>query len=468
MTITLQIVEGLAPDQASLKAASKQMKAAQWPLRGRDETTGLIWGECQGSGANPYRVMADTTDHGYKCTCPSRKFPCKHALALMWMFADSPAEFAPGAVPDWVNDWVGRRRKSSGSPPADAPAAGPRKSLAEAQKDEPAKPVDPKVAARRKAQAERRSAETIEAIAGGLADLEQWIADQLRHGLSGFIERMDERCRRIAARLVDAKAQALASRLDELPSRLLELPANERPDAAMVELGKLVLLSRAWRANPGSPDVHGSVASPQGREAVFSDPQTLKVTSRWEVLAERIATRRDGLIAQSTWLLNLKSSGAAVPGFALLLDFFPQGTGRRSSAFSVGAQFDAELAFYRSQSPLRALIAERQANADPDTSETAWPSPPVGEPLAAYWRSLDAQPWAINVPILLPSGRLRAAGSALWWTSDDGSSALPVGHTVPSVARGVNFEATAALWDGRRCHLLCGKSDRWGRIALDG
>src|SRR5476651_1227257 len=101
--MTRSVIEALAPDQSALTAASALLKPSKWPLRARFER--LIWGECQGSGANPYRVAADIEDRGSKCTCPSRKFPCKHALALMWMFVDGDAGFQAGDVPDWVNDW---------------------------------------------------------------------------------------------------------------------------------------------------------------------------------------------------------------------------------------------------------------------------------------------------------------------------------------------------------------------------
>ncbi len=464
MTLTLDIVEALAPDQASLKAASKQVSAKKWPLRGLNEETGLIWGECQGSGANPYRVMADVGDHGYKCTCPSRKFPCKHALALMWMFAESAGEFEPASVPDWVSDWVGRRRKSGGGAAPAAKAGAEPKSLAKAVREEPAAKADPKAEARRKAAAEKRAKETLQSVASGLDELEQWVLDQLGQGLQSFVTNAQDRCRRIAARLVDAKAQALASRLDELPARLLELPAAERTDAAMAELGKLVLLSRAWKAAPGATNVHGFVVAPPGREDVLTNDATLRVKSRWEVLGEHVSTGRDGLMAQATWLLNLTPAQGAPP-FALLLDYFPAGTGRRSSSFSVGQQFGAVMAYYPGRQPLRALISERQSD---DTPAIAWPACEVGEPLAGYWSSMHAEPWLYRTPMLLPAGRLYSAAQQTWWATADRTLALPLAHGVPAVALGVEYQAMAALWDGNRCRLLTGLSNHWGRIAFDG
>src|SRR5271157_325281 len=92
MALSLENVEALAPDQASLDAARKLLKPGNWPAVASNGA-GLVWGECQGSGATPYRVVVCETDAGYKCTCPSRKFPCKHSLALIWMRAEGRTAF---------------------------------------------------------------------------------------------------------------------------------------------------------------------------------------------------------------------------------------------------------------------------------------------------------------------------------------------------------------------------------------
>jgi hypothetical protein len=100
-TLTKDRIEQLAPDQASLGAALKLMKPTTWPMLARLPDTALLWGGCQGSGATPYRVIVSPGDVGYKCTCPSRKFPCKHVLAIMWMHCDRtrPAQAAAPRPP---------------------------------------------------------------------------------------------------------------------------------------------------------------------------------------------------------------------------------------------------------------------------------------------------------------------------------------------------------------------------------
>ena len=77
----------LAPDAPSQRAAQSLASDRSWPLTGASEP-GAVWGECLGSAAAPYRTVVDPSGPAYQCSCPSRKFPCKHALALLLLWAD--------------------------------------------------------------------------------------------------------------------------------------------------------------------------------------------------------------------------------------------------------------------------------------------------------------------------------------------------------------------------------------------
>jgi hypothetical protein len=83
--LTTEAVLALAPDDASAKAARGLISPAKWPLRGADDTA--VWGECQGSGSRPYQTQVYLAGPAFRCTCPNRKFPCKHGLALLLMKA---------------------------------------------------------------------------------------------------------------------------------------------------------------------------------------------------------------------------------------------------------------------------------------------------------------------------------------------------------------------------------------------
>ena len=55
VAIDLKAIEQLATDQSSLKAAAGLAKPAKWSGVGVSHDGALVWGECAGSGANPYR-----------------------------------------------------------------------------------------------------------------------------------------------------------------------------------------------------------------------------------------------------------------------------------------------------------------------------------------------------------------------------------------------------------------------------
>jgi SWIM zinc finger len=469
MSLTTSKITELAPDQASLNSAHSLMKPSKWPMLSHHGD--LVWGECQGSGANPYRTVFDHSNIGYKCTCPSRKFPCKHVLALMWMHAEDSTRFSDGQEPQWVNDWLGRRRTSSGSAsgqgsddrsPNSKASSGASKSMLAAQLAEAPKPVDPKVEARQKAAAEKRAQTTRLSIASGIDELQQWIDDQVRAGLAAFLNDPSNRCRTIAARLVDAKAQAMASRLDELPSRLMQIRSESRLDALIQELGRIVLIGRAWKANQEDAELTRLVGSSETRESVLESPQTHRVSSSWEVVGEHVATRRDGLVSQATWLLNLGEGTR----FALLLDFFPASLGKRASTFASGEQFDAELAFYPARQPLRAVIASRKSNDtanEASIAEKPWPTAAT-QPLEAYRQTLRLAPWVNEVPLLLPGGRISQVGSSYWWEAEDRSVKLPLAAAPTKHIASITAQQAIGLWDGMTLTLLSGQSEM-GRLS---
>src|SRR3954454_6582888 len=127
MEWTTGTVEGLAPDTASVTAARRLARPAPWSELGHDQRS--LWGLCKGSGAKPYQVQVDLQEGpAYKCSCPSRKFPCKHALALLLLLATG--HVAEGTAPAWGGGGpeapaggAPRPKGGPGAPPADPEAA---------------------------------------------------------------------------------------------------------------------------------------------------------------------------------------------------------------------------------------------------------------------------------------------------------------------------------------------------------
>jgi uncharacterized Zn finger protein len=106
MPLSLEQVAEMAPDSSSAAAGKKLMALKNWEALGQNPEA--VWGLCRGSAT--YQVKVDLGNLGYHCSCPSRKFPCKHVIGLLMLFAASPDAVASCEPPDWVGEWIERRR----------------------------------------------------------------------------------------------------------------------------------------------------------------------------------------------------------------------------------------------------------------------------------------------------------------------------------------------------------------------
>ncbi|PYI50320.1 SWIM zinc finger family protein [Paenibacillus flagellatus] len=103
--ITEAYVDSLALNAAAAKNGRDLAKKNSFPALRRSEDGTLLFGECKGSGKEPYRCSVDFAKPEapvYRCSCPSRQFPCKHNLGLLYAYAagqpfetaDVPADIA--------------------------------------------------------------------------------------------------------------------------------------------------------------------------------------------------------------------------------------------------------------------------------------------------------------------------------------------------------------------------------------
>jgi hypothetical protein len=160
--ITEGFADAAAPNADAIRNGRALVSKGKLSRLHRTADNTLIFGECAGSGSSPYRCSVDVADAAqpvYRCTCPSRQFPCKHALGLMYAFALGKP-FAEAEVPA---DIAEKRTKVQ---------ARAEKKAAKA--DEPPKPKQVNKSALKK---------KVEAQLKGLEVLEALVADIVRRGL---------------------------------------------------------------------------------------------------------------------------------------------------------------------------------------------------------------------------------------------------------------------------------------------
>lgn len=470
--LSLQKIEAIAPDQASLQAARKLLKPAVWSGLAADGA-GLAWGECQGSGAAPYRTVISESDAGYKCTCPSRKFPCKHSLALMWMRVEGKASFEVRLTPEWVQDWVRRRRPVAKTEPgADVDENGearPAKNISLSRADETDFP-DPKAEARSAAARERSRMDREAAVTAGLEDLNQWLTDQVEAGLGAFAANPGKACRLIAKRIVDAKAGGLANRIDELPASLYALPDALRPVAATRELGQIHLLAEAWRRQDLlnadlRADLRREIGWSATREALLADEAAQPVTGVWRVFATLEETQQDRLRRIETWMWREDPGEGS--RFAVLIDFVPIAGGAARSPWVVGERLQGRLLFYPSPVPLRAIMGELLVPGQMCSDTLALPDTGLEAAWQTWESALAMRPWLNTWPMQFRGAQIRRNGQQYYLASKDAGITLPIlpeqAETVAPLLS-VEYIDGFALWNGAWLRMGLAQTDLgfWG------
>lgn len=351
-------------DAATLKRGVDLASPSKWNNLGLSPRA--VWGECQGSGTKPYQVIIDRAGPAFKCSCPSRTFPCKHGAGLMVLAVRNSALISEATEPEWVNTWLAKR---------DA------KETAKAEPIATKAPADPEAQAKREAQRVKR-------MSDGLNELERWLIDVARTGLATLQAQPLATWEAQSARLVDAQLPGLANRLHEMwPMR------GERTGELRDALGELYLLVIAAKRSPELPpefvaEVQQQLGVTVRKEEVLKE--STPVNDQWWVLGQLI-TEEDRLTQRRTWLYGLRGER-----YALLLDhaFGSQGF---ASAYITNAVYEGGLHFYPGSFPLRAFALELHLR--PEVSPVARPSlPPMAEfERVSEW--ISANPWARRFPM---------------------------------------------------------------------
>ena len=95
-------VDASAPNAGAIKNGRALVLKGQFTALHRSEDGTLLFGTCKGSGKEPYRCSSDFAQRdkpAHRCSCPSRQFPCKHCLGLMYAFVQKKP-FTVAEVPE--------------------------------------------------------------------------------------------------------------------------------------------------------------------------------------------------------------------------------------------------------------------------------------------------------------------------------------------------------------------------------
>ncbi|TGE28556.1 SWIM zinc finger family protein [Hymenobacter metallicola] len=379
MTWTEEQVRALVTDAGTLKRGQELATPAKWSKLGQTPTA--VWGECAGSGSKPYQTGIDLLEPAFKCSCPSRVFPCKHGAGLLLLLARQPQLPPPAGPPSWLAEWLSKRQT--------------RQQGQAAKETPPGEAPDP--AARQKREAQR-----LERMQRSAEELEIWLLDIIRNGLASLDKQPAAFWEQQAARLVDGQLPGLAAVVRELAG--LRYVAANWPELLLARLGELYLLLGAFRNLPqlseaARQEVRQLLGVSIKKEELLA--QQPAVADTWRVLGQ-ISWEEERLTARRTWLW-----GQTTQRYALVLEFAFGGQPFATALVPEGS-YAGSVVYYPGLQPLRAVpgpltfqgIRARVAQA-------ALPLPALLEQYAA---ALSRNPWLREwpaqlrdvVPVLLP------------------------------------------------------------------
>lgn len=422
--LTEQHVLTLAPDAASAKNGQKLAVLRSWVTRGANEQA--VWGECQGSGKNPYKVQVDLSsgDIAYRCSCPSRKQPCKHTLGLLLLLANQPNAFEDDAPPDWVAEWLFKRGQSA-------------QKKAQKQENDATKASAPK------SQTKRATARMAK-ITAGIEELDVWLDDIVRQGFANLQSQSSSPWRTRAARMVDAQAPGIARMLRDLDG--IESSGEGWQSRLLQRLSLIHLLIEGFkRLDTLPPAVQDDIRTVIGITIKEEEVQALPgVYDHWLVLGQSVEEEENRLYVQRTWLLGQEHHQPA-----LMLNF-SHGKPAFESKLLIGTMLNGDLAFYPGSYPLRALVKQAYSSPTPITSISA--SPTIRDATAAYAKALATNPWLERFPLALDNVHI-VQTSKQWMIRDSDGVALPIAQRFQSgyqlLARSGGYPIMVmGEWDG--------------------
>jgi hypothetical protein len=325
---------------------------------------------------------------------------------LLLLLASEPAAFDRAAAPPWVAEWLNRRDQSASQrepKPAPAPTEEPQKKRVAAQA---------KTAAARQAK-----------VAAGAEELGRWLRDLIRQGLASAQSRPYSFWESMAARMVDAQAPGLARMVRSLAG----LPASgEGWQARLLEqLALLHLLLEGYQHIETLPidtqaDIRTTIGWSQNQDELL---ESAGLRDHWLILGQRVEDE-DNLRVQRTWLWGEECARPA-----LILAFAAPGQPLERS-LAPGTAVNAELVYFPSAYPLRALIKQRHGPPAPIGSAPGYAH--MTNATEAYAAALAAFPWLDRFPMPLQAATPARVGER-WAVRDGNGRMLPL---APGFAHG--------------------------------
>ena len=415
LSLSEEQIVALAPDPASVKAGMGLAGIGNW--EGLAVGDSAIWGMCKGSGKMPYKTQIDLQVLATKCSCPSRKFPCKHGLALLLLYDRQKDLFLSTKPPDWVQAWLQSRRE--------------RQALLTVENLK-----EDTTSASQKA-AEKRSKARHNKVSSGLEGLRLWFLDVSREGLLTYLEKPSPYWMDLSKRMIDAQCPGVAARFQAIAMRSFQHAQNK--EALLIrQLAHIHLLVEAWPNIDTLPEayqaeVRTQIGFPVAKEEVLGQAG---LDDQWLVLGCETSMQQK-LTVQSYWFWGMETQR-----FGLFLQYIAPGQ-IAAETFAPGTSITGTWTYYPGIHPVRGLFKQMERT-------DAWPSPSYAQSLSAASAKVAevfaANPFLDRVPIWVSGVHVVFEAEQLLLVGEEGV-AVRINNTedqrwlILAISGGTNFDA---------------------------
>lgn len=403
MMLDKAAVEKLVGNPSTFANGQQLAADAHWARYGVADD--LIWGECKGSGIEPYQVSFRLSDRTAKCNCPSRQRPCKHIAGLMIRYVNQSRLLNADPAPQWIQQrqqQANRKSDTATAPPQQTPATPP---------DQPAPPPTLLTI-----EAKRRKLTD-----NGIALLERWLEDAMRLGALGLSRQPEQFWTNLKSRLVDCQLAPLNYYVN-LVEFYLQLPSQCWP-ALLLPLCRLHLFVRMYRQmHRLTPEQQAALWVRLGRTLREEEAKSLgqRCNGQWQIVGVVKDRDADTEVETTTYWL------AGTDGrFLYHRQYSYRGRNKNLSGipFAFNDTLLGEWVCYPAFYPLRAAPLEVRFQSFSPSLAGFSDFPAM---LEAYARALQQDPWLEEFPAICDKVKYLATENAQLLCDERG-------YTVPAV-----------------------------------
>ena len=443
MEWTIEHIKNMANSPAAFKRAQDLVNKGKWQSLSISQNGRALWGECKGSGRNPYKTEIDLNNGGaFRCTCPSREHPCKHALSLLYIYVDRQEKLNKQTIEGTLQDWLKKRDD---------------KQTAKEQKVE----KTPEEIAKSQAAKAKRWEKRLALMSSGIETFYLWLVDLIRQGLINVPSTDWRFWERIAAQLTDAKMPALSLSIRELATHIVQSGGDlsgQHAKIAAKYIGKWNAMIQAFRKREQLTALEQEdLYSALGRNIQKKELSEIGTTynDKWVVLGRRDDEDVEGRAYRQIWLWGIQQQQ-----YGCVVDFSFGGQPYEQQFF-IGQILDGALTYYPSNYPQRAIIPQFNSIGLTHDAPNYSMHTSIESAMNAYTEAIAQQPWLYEFPIVMENMLpIVDEDKSFMGLMDSDQKIMPLGNTIDKSIwqmiglSGGNPITVFGTWDGQRYDVL--------------